>query len=74
MNFNEKTKSVEMGCETLHISKMYGPLIFCDIRVTADFNTCSWVIERERIDKDGNTTWEEMCRFHGQERIEFHND
>jgi len=71
MNLDEKTKTVEMGCETVTIEKLYGPLIFCDVRVTADFKTCKWIVERQWIHEDNSITWEKMCEFDGQESIFF---
>lgn len=51
------------------IRKMFGPLIFADIRVRADFDTCEWIVERQSI-KDGET-WSEVARIPGQMEGEF---
>lgn len=50
------------------ISKMYGPLIFADIRIRADQKTCQWIIERENINTMG---WEEVIRIPGQKEDEY---
>lgn len=74
MNFIEDAKTVEMGCETVNIEKRYGPLVFCDIRVTADADECKWIIERKRLLPDENgdmvvISWEKMSKFDGQESL-----
>tara|TARA_R110000744_G_scaffold64675_6_gene133086 strand:+ start:3866 stop:4093 length:228 start_codon:yes stop_codon:yes gene_type:complete len=57
------------------IDKLFGPLIFCRLRVTAEAKNCEWVIERERTqqDEEGNDVdfWEEVVRIDGQESISF---
>lgn len=45
------------------IDKMFGPLIFTELRVTADYRTCEFVIERCRIDSG---EWLEVARIPGQ--------
>lgn len=45
------------------LSKMYGPLIFADIRIRADSETCEWIVERENIDTEA---WIEVIRIPGQ--------
>lgn len=55
---------VEVGCgETIEIDKMYGPLVFWSIRVTADRETVEWVVERE-FGPEGE--WSEVTRIPGQ--------
>lgn len=49
--------------ETVQINKEYGPLIFASIRVTADFDSCMWVIERQAI---ATGEWIEWTRIPGQ--------
>lgn len=44
------------------IEKLYGPMVFMDIRVSCSLGTCEWVIER--LVSDG--TWREWCRIPGQ--------
>lgn len=51
------------------IKKLYGPTIFCDIRITASAHDCTWVIEREVCNKDGTYHWETMVEFDGQESL-----
>ena len=59
------------------LSKMFGPLIFCDIRIRAVPETCQWVIEVEHITKqpdgDDKVEWREHCRIEGQASIEFND-
>jgi hypothetical protein len=45
------------------IDKMFGPLIFAKLRVTAHFETCEWIVERQRID---SCEWVEVARIPGQ--------
>jgi hypothetical protein len=60
---------VEVGVgQAVTIDKCFGPLIFTDIRVTADFKSCEWVIERKRIDSG---EWIEVSRVPGQIDEEF---
>ena len=49
--------------EPVTLAKEYGPLIFADLRITADFASCEWVIERQRID---SLRWVEVARIPGQ--------
>lgn len=53
------------------LDKMYGPLIFANLRVTAEFKTCQWVIERKRIDSG---EWVEVARVDGQLEHEYDED
>ena len=58
---------------------MFGPLIFQDICVYADPETCQWVIERamDIHDVDSNyvrTDWVEVARVEGQLDGEFGGD
>jgi hypothetical protein len=45
------------------IDKLYGPLVFWPIRVSMDFDTCEWVIERQ-FGPEG--VWREAVRIPGQ--------
>lgn len=54
--------------EPITIEKLYGPLIFADLRVTAHSLTCEWVIERQRINTG---SWSEGARLPGQLDDEF---
>ena len=52
---------VEIGSDqTVTIDKMFGPTIFCDIRVTARLKDCKWVFEREFIKQDDDGIWLEL--------------
>lgn len=51
------------------ITKEYGPLMACDVRVRLDFQKAEWVIERKCY-KEDITSWQEMARFDCQESIE----
>lgn len=53
------------------LEKSFGPLIFADIRIVADADTCEWVIQRETI-KTGE--WVEVARIHGQKEDDFTDD
>lgn len=50
------------------VDKMFGPLVFTAIRVTADFKTCEWVVERQTINTG---EWVEAIRIPGQRDEEF---
>ncbi len=64
-----REKRVEIGAdERVVIDKLFGPLIFADLRITADFQSNSWIIERMII-KSG--AWIEWCRIPGQLNQEF---
>jgi hypothetical protein len=59
-----KPVTVEIGVgETVTIDKCFGPLIFTKVRVRADFQSCEWVVERQRIDCG---EWIEVARIPGQ--------
>lgn len=66
--------TLEMGYSKIILDKMFGPLIFCDLRIYPDSKTCEWVIERQVIDKESDVFWEEFCRIGGQESIYFHDE
>jgi hypothetical protein len=53
---------------SLIIDKMYGPLVFTDIRISTDYANCEWVIERQWI---ATGEWQEWCRIPGQIEEEF---
>jgi len=60
-----------MGCSNMVIlDKVFGPLIFANLRIRANFDSCEWIIERERI-SDGEFI--EVHRIPGQLREEFDN-
>jgi hypothetical protein len=65
--------TIEVSCSSVvRIQKMFGPLIFADIRVRADFQSCEWIVERLSI-KDGET-WAEVARIPGQMDGEFEDE
>lgn len=68
------TVTVEVrGDQPVIINKLYGPLIFANLRITADTKTGNWIIEREWI-----KTGEYSSSFHviipGQIAEEFTQD
>ena len=65
------------GSNTVYIDKMFGPLIFCEVRITPDIKSGKWKIERERItatDEGDKISWEIICEFDCQESIDFDDD
>lgn len=60
--------TVEVSYQTVEIQKMFGPLIFADIRIRANMDTCEWIIER-CSSKD--ESWSEVARIPGQIPEEF---
>lgn len=63
------SNEVRVGAdEDVVINKEYGPLVFAQVRVTAEYDTCEWVIERQHI-KSGD--WIQVARFPGQFDEEF---
>ena len=79
MDFDEKRKTVNVGSNsTIIIDKMYGPTIFCNLRITARSRDCKWIVEREVIGQDDQdndiTSWETMCEIDGQESISFRGE
>jgi len=53
------------------LMKMFGPLIFADIRIRAESKTCEWVVERQNIK---TMEWVEVIRIPGQLEDEFKDD
>lgn len=79
INLHKKSITVNIGGDkTVYIDKLYGPMIFCEVRVTPVVNTCTWKVERLRISQDENgndvQTWETVCEFDAQECISFRED
>ncbi len=58
----------EVGYETVVIDKLFGPMIFANLKVRADAESGDWIIERQWI-KNGN--YIEWCRIPGQFNDEF---
>mgnify|MGYP001611178823 CR=1 FL=1 len=65
-----KEQTVEI-CEDdkVIIEKLFGPLIFANLRVTPDFKSNLWIIEREWFNSG---KWIEWCRIPGQIEEEFY--
>lgn len=67
-------KNVElhvMGDVTVTVDKMFGPLIFMPLRVTASTSTCEWIVERQGGPDD---EWTEVARVPGQLDSDFPDD
>lgn len=67
---------LEIGSfDSVIIEKLYGPTIYCNLRITAMGADAKWLVEREKITQDyqGNdvTTWEKVCEIDAQESIDF---
>lgn len=61
--------TVQVGHDgRVQIDKLYGPLVFWPIRVSMDFDSCEWVIERE-CGPEGE--WREWTRIPGQLDADF---
>lgn len=67
-NMDKEEIKVEIGYESVIIDKMFGPQIFANLRITADPNSNTWLIERQKID---DNKWIEWVRIPGQLDIEF---
>jgi hypothetical protein len=76
MDFESSRRTVNIGSnDTVYIEKMYGPTIFCKLKVTADVDTVTWRIEREWIKQDeadnDYSEWEVVAEFGCQDSISF---
>jgi hypothetical protein len=59
--------TIEIGSgQPVEIDKMYGPLIFANLRITADADSGDWIIERMCGDE-----WNEYARIPGQLEEDF---
>lgn len=72
----EKVVTVETGTNWgVVIDKLFGSLIFCNVRVTPSSTQdgAYWVIEREYFthlpDGSEEISWQEVCRFPAQESL-----
>jgi len=79
MDFDSKRNEVNIGSDdTVIINKLYGPTIFCNLRITARTSDCKWVIERQVIEQDaqGNdiSYYETMLEIDGQASIDFREE
>lgn len=70
MHTGHPDEAVEMGCETIKLDKLYGPLVFMSIRITASFENCEWIIERLY----GENDWRVEARIPGQTDDDFPDD
>jgi hypothetical protein len=63
---------VEIGSNhIIIIDKLYGPRVMAELRITQDYNTNEWIIERqvETPTEDGDVfTWVEAARITGDIR------
>ena len=76
MDIDKESKEINIGGdETITINKLYGPLIFCNLKITARTKDCRWVIEREVIEVDEQrndiTSYETILELDGQASIDF---
>jgi len=63
---------IEIGSgDSVIIDKLFGPTVFADLKITADYTRGCWVIERMWI-KDGK--WIEWCTIPSQIEQEFSDD
>ena len=77
---NVKEIKIEVAGESVVIDKLFGPMVFANLRITPDTKSCSWIIERQTPlpcpdPEDKNTiqwiTWVEWCRIPAQFDWEF---
>lgn len=71
-----RNHKLEIGSfDVVQIEKLFGPTIYCDLRITAKGCDAVWLIERMKITQDveGNdvTSWEKMYEIDAQESIDF---
>lgn len=59
---------INCGYVPVVLSKMFGPLIFADIRIRADSKSREWVIERGNANA---CAWQEVARIAGQKPEDF---
>lgn len=83
MNHQDKEITVAVGYQSVVMDKVFGASVFMNLRITADINTCEWVIERQTVlpcpDPEIEHTvdwvkWVEWCRIPGQFDWEFRKD
>lgn len=61
----------------VHLDKLFGPTIACEVRITLDRKSWEWVVERETITRNPDPRsdqwdiqgWEEVARFDCQESL-----
>ena len=70
-----KEYSIEIGSfDSVIIDKMFGPTIYCNLRIIAMGVEGKWIIEREKTVNNENgeykeTVWEKVCEIDAQESI-----
>ena len=81
--YDRKGNVVDASIDPVIVSKLFGPTVFKDLRITADRKECCWIIERltilPRPDPDDPNTiqderWVEWCRIPGQFKWEFETE
>lgn len=67
--------TIEIGGQQVIINKLFGPMVFMDLRISPDHKDCCWIIERYTIfyktDGSDDSRWVEWCRIPGQFEWEF---
>lgn len=59
---------INCGFTPVVLDKLFGPLIFANLRIRADIRSCNWIVEREQI-KSGQ--WEFVMEIPGQKESDF---
>jgi hypothetical protein len=63
-------QAINCGYIPVVLQKMFGPLIFCDIRIRAHYPTCEWIVEKQititGADGNDDLKWVEVIRIPGQ--------
>lgn len=79
LKMNKEIK-VEIGGQSVIIQKLFGPMIFMELRITAVTENCTWKIERLTLmpthdeQQPQEHIWIEFCRIPGQFDWEFLKD
>ncbi len=60
-NGKQDDQKILCGYVPVVLMKLFGPLIFCDLRIRANAEACEWIIERQ-----SNCKWVEVARIPGQ--------
>lgn len=56
-HWDQASQTIEMGCDSIVLDKMFGPLIFSALRVRADYDRKAWVIERQWVKTNEWVEW-----------------
>lgn len=72
----DQTVVINVGADQIiTINKLFGSLIFDEIRITPVSETCTWKIEKQVIDPDTNIfEWVTVFEFDGQDDDELEED